>query len=62
MIRVTKQGYLIPTKILKETKNYYHVIDLPKEENYIMKIHKKDKRSKLFKHTSEALEWLGINL
>lgn len=59
-IRATKSGWLIATKLIKETDKYYHVIDLPEKENKLMKIHKDDESCRLFDNTGEALEWIGI--
>ncbi|MNQ24614.1 hypothetical protein D3C85_378130 [compost metagenome] len=56
-IRATKSGWLIATKVVKETKKYYHLEDIDSKGN-IYKISKEDAQTKLFDSTDEALNWI----
>ena len=47
-IRATKSGWLIACKVLKETKKYYHLIDLPEHESNPYKVAKDEDWEKVF--------------
>lgn len=57
-IRATKSGWLIATKLVRETEKYWHVHDLPEKEHSVMKIKKDDPRCQLFDNTDDAMKWM----